>query len=87
MWENFYNDLIDVLLYVPLALWDLFLDGLAAIIEAIPVPDFLATGIDWSILPYGMDWFFYIFNLAAGLAIILAAWILRFLIRRLPFIG
>ena len=78
----------DVLLWIPRKLTELVLDGLAALIEAIPVPTWLAnagnylSGIDPTIA-----FFLQGFRFAEGLTIIFAAYILRFLIRRIPLIG
>jgi len=62
------------------------MDGLAAVIEMIPVPDFLSAAGSFSI-PGSVAWFANAFALDHGAQIIVAAYLLRFLIRRLPFIG
>ena len=78
----------DLLLWIPRKLAELVLDALAALIEAIPVPAWLSNagtylaGIDPTIA-----FFLQGFRFAEGLTIIFAAYILRFLIRRIPLIG
>jgi hypothetical protein len=62
------------------------MDTLAAIFESIPVPSF-ATNIDTMQLP---DFFLYltdIMQVYSGLQIVMGAYLIRFLIRRIPFIG
>lgn len=78
----------DLLLWIPRKLTELVLDGLAALIELIPVPSFLSDaptflgGIDTQIA-----YFLEGFAIAEGLTIVFAAYILRFLIRRIPLVG
>ena len=70
------------------ALWlfEKFLGGMAAIIEAIPVPDFL-TDIGSLTIPPSVAWAASAFELQSGMAIIVTAYGLRFIIRRLPIVG
>lgn len=85
---GFKDWLRDLLLWVPRKIWELMLDGLASVIEAIPVPSWLADAGDaFSGLPSGVLYFVDALNLGAGMTIILGAYVLRFLIRRLPVIG
>jgi hypothetical protein len=78
----------DVLLWIPQKLYSLLLDGLAFVIEAIPVPAWLTNapgylgGIDPTVVYYLEG-----FAIAEGLSIIFAASLIRFLIRRIPLIG
>jgi hypothetical protein len=81
MWDTikgYFVDFVDFLIYmvtiIPLK-----------IMESIPVPSFL-TNTSFA-LPEGVMWFASALELTSGLAIMSAAWITRFLIRRLPFIG
>ena len=57
-----------------------------AVLEAIPVPSFAANMGNLS-LPSGVAWFAQALELPAGAAIMASAWAIRFVIRRLPFIG
>lgn len=87
-WENFWSDLQNLLLWVPRRLWELMLEALAWMIQEIPVPDWFTTPAQlFSELPEGIAWGLWLFNVSLGLSIVLAAYILRFLIRRLPVIG
>lgn len=80
--------LLDVLLWVPLKLWEIFLDVFATIIEAIPVPEFVTNaGLYVSAVPSSVLFFLSIVRLDYGLSVVIGAAIIRFVIRRLPVIG
>lgn len=78
----------DLLLWVPLKLWELLLDGLASVIEAIPVPDFVnsAQGYFNGISPQIL-WVLNLFAVPEGMTMVMAALVLRFVVRRLPVVG
>jgi hypothetical protein len=69
-------------------LWDALLGALAGVLEAIPVPAWADSGagafgsmhptVVWLVEPMQLD---------TGLTIILAAYGIRFLVRRIPLIG
>jgi len=86
--EAFAQWLKDLLLWLPLKLWEMLLDGLASVIEALPVPDFLAaaqglfSGVGGNVL-YVLG----LFAVPEGIGMIISALILRFIIRRIPLIG
>lgn len=87
-WQEIWNDIIDVLLYIPRRVWELVLKALSELLNAIPVPAWIDNIPSlFSGLPTGIPWAFWLFNVAAGIGIIVAAFILRFLIRRIPVIG
>lgn len=65
--------------------WDGVLNGIASMLELIPVPDFLQN--QTLTIPDGVAWFAGALELDAGLPILVGAWAARFLVRRLPFIG
>ncbi len=65
--------------------WGLILDAFIFILSAIPVPAWMVTGS--FTLPDGVLWFAAVLELPSGAAIMSSAWILRFTIRRIPFIG
>lgn len=78
----------DLLLWVPLKLWELFLDGLASVIEAIPAPDFITNaGGMFAAIPSSVMFFAEPLQLGTGLGIVTTAYVLRFLIRRIPVVG
>lgn len=85
---GFKDWLRDLLLWVPKKLWDLFLDALVAVVEAIPVPSWLSSaGGVFDAIPDGVIYFAQALQLPAGLAMIISAYVIRFIIRRIPIIG
>jgi len=85
---KFLDWLVEVLLWVPQKLWELFLDVLATILEAIPVPDFVANAdVYLAAVPSSVAYFLGIVNFGFGLGVIITASIIRFVIRRLPGVG
>lgn len=66
----------------------LVLDALATILSAIPVPTWVSTAQSaWNAID-GSVWFFLDpFQVPEGIAIIMSAYGIRFLIRRLPIFG
>lgn len=61
-----------------------FLNGVVGLINSIPVPDFLKTTYQ---VPDTIVFFAGAFNLHYGLGIIILAFIIRFIIRRIPVVG
>jgi hypothetical protein len=57
-----------------------------AVANSIPVPDFLLT-IQPIVLPPTVSYYAEIFEMPLGLSIMVAAFIARFALRRIPFIG
>ena len=79
--------LLDALLWVPRKTYELLLDGLATVIEALPVPAFLQGADPFASLDAGVVFFAEAFAIPQGIQIRLTAYGLRFLIRRIPIIG
>lgn len=78
----------DLLLWVPQKLYALVLDGLATVVEAIPVPDFMTSLGSWiGALDPGIAYFAAPLQFGTGMSIVFGALVLRFLIRRIPVIG
>jgi hypothetical protein len=67
-------------------LYQLFLESAAGLIDSIPVPDFLQN-IQTVNMPSGVSFFVSPFQLEYGIGIIVGAYIARFIVRRIPFIG
>lgn len=86
--QEFLDSVVDAFLWIPLKLYQALLSGLATVLESIPVPDWatgvsgLASGISPTVMYYVEP-----FNLGTGLSILFSAYGVRFLIRRIPFIG
>lgn len=86
--SGFATWLKDVLLWVPRKLWAELLDGLAAMLTAIPVPDFVNTAKDaFTNIPPGVVFFASKFGVPEILSMVIAAYVVRFLIRRIPVVG
>lgn len=85
---GFKDWLRDLLLWVPKKLWELFMDAVVSVLEAIPVPGWLSdAGNVLDNIPPGVVYFAQALQLPAGLAILLSAYAIRFVIRRIPVIG
>jgi len=67
-------------------LWIQVLDGLAALLEWLPVPEFL-TQVDGLTLPPGVLYWLGLFQVQYGLGLVVGAYVLRFILRRIPLIG
>lgn len=64
------------------------LEGLATVLQAIPAPGFMADAASYiGSIPPLMAYLASSLQLGAGLTIIVTAYIVRFVIRRIPFIG
>lgn len=85
---EFTDWLLEILLWLPRELFALFMDALASLVESIPVPDFVnqAAGAFGSI-PSNVLFFAHYFAVSEGIAFVLAAYLIRFIIRRIPMIG
>ncbi len=74
--------------YALLHAWKLLCDGFASVIEAIPVPSFFATassqlgGIPGTVV----FWLSFI-QADFGIPLVISAYVLRWVLRRIPFIG
>lgn len=78
----------ELLLWVPRKLTELVLDGLATVVEAIPVPTFVSNASGYlAAVPPDVVFFLDGFAFEEGVAIILSAYVIRFVIRRLPIVG
>jgi hypothetical protein len=86
--SDFAGWLKDVLLWVPRKLWSELLDGLAALLTAIPTPDFVIQAqAAMGGIPSNVVFFASKFAVPESIAMALAAYAIRFLIRRIPLIG
>jgi len=82
---QWFKDLVE---YALLHIWKLLLDGLAAVIEAIPVPSFFGQAGDLlAAVPASVIYWASFFSADFGIPLVLGAYLLRWLLRRIPFIG
>lgn len=86
--SDFASWLVEVLLYIPRQTLSLLLQGLSALIQALPVPAAFQEFAGYAAqLTPGLIWGFDLVAAKESLAIVLAALTARFLLRRIPFIG
>jgi len=86
--ETFLGWLFELVLWAPRKIFELFTDGLAAIVDSLPFPDWLGSvGNLWGGLSCSVGYFLIPFNIGYGMTIISSAYLIRFLIRRLPLVG
>ena len=86
--SDFATWLLDLLLWVPRKLWAELLEGLATLVEGLPVPGFIATAQSaFDGIPSSVVFFLDKFAFAEGVAMVLSAYVLRFVLRRIPLIG
>lgn len=89
LWNGIYKILgwfLDALIYVAKKLFELILDAIAAVIEALPKPAFLEGQSLSSLIPADMHYFIAAVNLDACLIIIGAGYLFYFL-RRVLTLG
>lgn len=86
--SRFASWLMDLLLWIPKKVFELIMDALASVLEALPVPDFIIMAADaFSGISGNVVFFASKFAIAEGISIYLSALALRFIIRRIPFLG
>jgi hypothetical protein len=86
--DNALQWLLDTLLWVPRKLYQELVEALAAVINAIPVPEFLSgLGSAWAAIGGPILYFVEITQFDVGMPMVMGAYMLRFLLRRVPVIG
>jgi len=79
---------MDVALWVPRKVYELLLDGLSLVIGSLPVPELLSSNAGaLSSISGPVLWWLSILQVPAGFGMVMSAYLVRFLIRRIPFIG
>ena len=78
--------LIDEIQLWFLDMYDGILSGVASMFEAIPMPDFMVN-MGTMNFPPTVLFFIDMFQVKAGLSIIVAAYTFRFILRRTPIVG
>jgi hypothetical protein len=79
---------LELVAWVPQKIWELLLDALASALESIPAPGFVSSAGTWfGGIPGTVIYLGNFFAVAEGLGMIMAALVLRFLLRRIPLIG
>lgn len=79
---------LELVLWLPKKIWAMALDGLAEFLESMDVPPFMQDAQSYfSGIPTGVVYFLDFFAVAEGVGMIVLALVLRFVLRRIPFIG
>lgn len=79
---------LDLVLWVPRKIFSMIVDGLLALFNAIPVPAWLSDPSSaLSGAGAGVWYFLHLFGFAGAMTIVISAYGIRFLIRRIPVIG
>lgn len=84
----FANYLLDLLIYIPQQIFALFGQGFVAFFNLIPIPSFISSMQSYvDFLSTTMGYFFILLRLNSVSVIIIGAYIVRFIIRRIPLVG
>ena len=80
--------LFDLVTYALQFVWQTLMAALAAVLNAIPVPDFLTNAVNViGAMPPGVAYVCAAFQVPAGITILVTAYTVRFVVRRIPLIG
>ncbi len=83
-----YNNGIEKLKDFVLFVWDWILDGALYLLNLVPVPEWaISQGGIFAQVPSGVAFFMSIFEINFGLSVLASAYLIRFIIRRLPVVG
>lgn len=78
------NNLLQGFLELISRIYQSLIDSIIDLIELIPVPDFLSTQFTF---PSEISYWLNIAEFSTGITIIVSAYLIRFIIRRIPIIG
>lgn len=84
--SNFLSWLIDILLYIPQKLFDLFLDALVVLLDSLPLPGFITDYSLTQLISPDLHYFLSMSGLDVALGIVGGAYIFYFL-RRVLTLG
>lgn len=86
--QDAYDYAVDFVMNLPAFIFSKIADAVVAFFNWIPVPSFVrgAAGA-FAGIPESVVFFAQPFRIGEGIAIVLLAYVLRFVIRRIPFIG
>lgn len=77
--------LVNEIRLIFVGIYSSILDSIAGLFSSIPTPNFLLAAVPE--LPPSIMYFADLFMIHYGLSAMVSAYILRFLVRRIPFIG
>ena len=79
---------VDFLMNLPAWAFSKITDGIVSFFESIPVPDFFTSASNaFGSVPSEVVFFADAFQIGPGVTMVLGAYLLRFILRRIPFIG
>jgi hypothetical protein len=85
---DFLTWLVELLLWIPRQIYKLVLEALANVINSIPVPDFILNlPANVAATFSAIGWWGELAMVPEGVTMVLVAYALRFLVRRIPVIG
>ena len=83
--------MLDLIVRILANFWDEILKSIADIffniLDSIPVPSFVADLPNYASQLGGATYWLDVLNIGAGMGMIFSAYVIRFSIRRIPFIG
>lgn len=83
-----FDAIINFFLDLPAWIFSKIADAVVSFFDALPVPDFfIQAGSAFSSIPDGVVYFAQSFQIGIGVSMVLGAYLLRFILRRIPFIG
>ncbi|GIZ13887.1 hypothetical protein [Pseudomonas sp. NCCP-436] len=86
--QDAYDSFVDWLETFPQWVFSKIAEGIVSFFESIPVPDFFYTARDaFGSIPPEVVYFASMFRLDYGVPVVLLAFLIRFVIRRIPLIG
>jgi hypothetical protein len=88
----FINDLVDsffeLILVFPQYIFQLIAEGVVLFFDWLPVPSFFSDAAGaFSGLPSDVIFYAQLFQVSEGITIVMGAYLIRFVIRRIPIIG
>lgn len=83
-----YDALIDFFKDLPEWVFSKLVDAVVEFFNSLPVPDFMANVSNtFNVIPPVIVYFAQPFNIGYGVTVVLGAYLLRFIVRRIPIIG
>jgi len=86
--QDAFNWVVDFILGFPDYLFSLLVDGVVGFFNWLPVPSFFSAAASaFSSVPDEVVFFAQAFRIGEGVTLVLGAYLLRFILRRIPIIG
>lgn len=83
-----FDSIVDFFLNLPAWIFSKIAEAIVSFFEALPVPDFFTEAASaFSSVPSEVVFFAQTFHIGPGVTMVLGAYLLRFILRRIPLIG